>query len=78
MADYSNRRADTEYQCHAERMIGYAIQAVEEMPADERLTAAVLLLQQAQHKVADWMEDPEEQAGAANVVQLKPIRCGKR
>ena len=56
--DLSTRRADTEYQIHAERMIGYAIKAVEELPADQLVTDAIVLLQQAQCKIADYMEKP--------------------
>jgi len=40
----------------AERAIYDAVQAVEALPADVRLTEAVVLLQQAREKVADFVD----------------------
>lgn len=40
----------------AEKAIYDAVQMVEEMPADERLTDAVILLQKAKEKVADYID----------------------
>lgn len=40
----------------AEKAINDAVQAVETMPADVRLTEAVCLLSQAQNKVADFVD----------------------
>jgi hypothetical protein len=39
-----------------EKAIYDAMQMVEEMPADERLTDAVILLQKAKEKVADYID----------------------
>lgn len=43
----------------AERAIYDAVQAVEDMPADVRLTDAVRLLDDAQNKVADYVDGVE-------------------
>lgn len=43
----------------AEKTIYDAMQMVEEMPADERLTDAVILLQKAKEKVADFVDNIE-------------------
>lgn len=43
--------------CHAERAIYDAMQAVEAMPADVRLTAAVARLGEALGCVADFIDD---------------------
>jgi hypothetical protein len=40
----------------AEKAIHEAINAVEAMPADERLTAALILLGHAKDKVADYVD----------------------
>lgn len=40
----------------AEKAIYDAMQKVEELPADERLTDAVCLLQDAKNKVADYID----------------------
>lgn len=45
----------------AETAIVKAVEAVEEMPADTRLTEAVILLDRARDKVADFVDGvPEE------------------
>jgi len=44
---------------HAEKLIYDAMQAVEEMPADVHLTDAVILLGQAQDKVAEYVIEQE-------------------
>lgn len=41
----------------AEKAIYNAMQEVEAMPADERLTDAVELLQEAHNKVADYVDE---------------------
>ena len=41
---------------YAERAITIAMQAVEDLPADDRLTDAVVLLEQARSKVADYVD----------------------
>lgn len=59
MTDQTNevpRRVDTQRWTPAERAIFDAVEAVEAMPADARLTAAVILLGQARHKVADYVD----------------------
>lgn len=56
----------TERRCHvwewtpAEIAINSAIQIVETIGADVRLTDAVILLAQAQNKVADFVDDAEQ------------------
>lgn len=45
---------------HAEKLIYNAMQAVEEMPASEHLTDAVILLGEAQDKVADYVIEQEK------------------
>ena len=52
--DWRRRRLDLA--TPAEKAIFDAMQIVEELPADERLTDAVTLLQQAQDKVADYVD----------------------
>ena len=42
-----------------EKMIYDAMQEVEKMPADTRLTEAVVLLSKAQEKVADFIDSEE-------------------
>jgi hypothetical protein len=50
------RRAYLERQTPAELAIREAIRVVEALPADTRLTAAVILLWQAREKVADYVD----------------------
>lgn len=50
------RRARIELFTPAEKAIYEAMQKIEEMPADVRLTDAVVLLQEAQNKVADFVD----------------------
>jgi hypothetical protein len=50
------RRARMEHWTPAERAIYDALQAVEAMPADARLTAAVVLLGAARDSVADYVD----------------------
>jgi hypothetical protein len=50
------RRCRIESMTPAETAISAAIQAVESLPADTRLTDAVVLLMDAQRKVADWVD----------------------
>jgi hypothetical protein len=38
-------------------MIWIALQEVESLPADGRLSQAVILLQQAKDKVSDWVDN---------------------
>ena len=57
MSDLIPRRIRTDLYTPAEKAIYDAMQKVEEMPADERLTEAVMLLEQAQNKVADYVDE---------------------
>ena len=50
------RRAQMLYWTPAEQAIHDATQAVEDMPADERLTRAVILLGEARDLVADFVD----------------------
>ena len=50
------RRIQLDKFCIAERAIYDATQAVEAMPADVRLTEAVILLAKAREKVADFID----------------------
>ncbi len=50
------RRSRIDKYVPAETAISNAIEAVEEMPPDTRLTEAVILLGQAQDKVADFVD----------------------
>jgi hypothetical protein len=52
----TSRRIDVLRMVPAELAINEAIRAVEAMPADERLTRAVVLLTQAKDKVADYVD----------------------
>ena len=54
--DVIPRRARMEQWSPAERAIYDALQAVEAMPADERLTDAVVLLGAAKDSVADYLD----------------------
>lgn len=56
--DVIPRRCDINRQVYAERAIGDAMRAVEEMPAHPLLTEAVTLLVQARDKVADFVDLP--------------------
>jgi hypothetical protein len=51
------RRVDLKRMTYAERLILDAVRAVEMMGADERLTDAVVTLQQARQHVADFVDD---------------------
>lgn len=57
MANKIPRRAIVEKFSKGEKAIYDAIHTVEDMGADERLTDAVILLQRAQDKVADFIDD---------------------
>lgn len=50
------RRARIDKFAPAEKAIYDAVQAIEAMPADQRLTDAVLLLQKARDWVADFVD----------------------
>lgn len=50
------RRADTDRYVKAETAIREAMLAVESMPADERLTDAVMYLSRAKDAVADFVD----------------------
>jgi len=52
----SERRSDINRYSLAETAIRGAVIAVERMPADPRLTDAVMLLTQAKDKVADYVD----------------------
>lgn len=72
------RRADTQRWTPAERAIYDAMQAVEAMAADVRLTDAVVLLDAARNSVADYIDGiskrryVREQAGEAGVQAAAP------
>ena len=51
------RRIRTDLYSPAEKAISDAMATVECMSADARLTDAVILLQQAQEKVADYVDE---------------------
>ena len=50
------RRADIDRMTHAELAIRDAILSVETLPADTRLTDAVVFLSRAQSRVADYVD----------------------
>ena len=50
------RRADIDHMIEAELAIRRAVIEVEKLPADARLTEAVILLGRAQDRVADWVD----------------------
>lgn len=52
------RRYDLSRMTEAEKAIYNAILEVEKLPADERLTEAVLLLSQAKHAVGSFVDFP--------------------
>lgn len=54
-----------------EKLIFNAMQEVEKMPADTRLTDAVILLSQAQEKVADFIDSEEGELW--RIKNAKPI-----
>ena len=64
------RRNRVDQMVDAELAIRHAIACVEAMPADERLTAAVMLLDQARNKVSDFVDS---QGGLAGMF---PVGCG--
>ncbi|MCY1720157.1 hypothetical protein OU798_07375 [Prolixibacteraceae bacterium Z1-6] len=57
MGKTSTRRIRLDLLTPAEKSIYDAMQVVEKMAADERLTEAVCLLEQAQNKVADYVDE---------------------
>jgi hypothetical protein len=63
MNDTIPRRIRIDQFVQAERAIYDAVQAVEAMPADVRLTDAVILLGQARSKVADYVDGAEAPVG---------------
>ena len=56
MSDDIPRRIRQDLMTPAELAITEAMAKVEELPPDERLTAAGILLQQAREKVADYVD----------------------
>jgi hypothetical protein len=54
------RRSRIDLWSPAEKAIGLAVERVEAMPADVRLTDAVVLLSEARKKVADYLEGVNE------------------
>lgn len=52
------RRVRMDLMVHAELAICHAVDVVEEMPADVRLTDAVILLAEAREKIADYVDNP--------------------
>lgn len=62
------RRNRIDLMSPAEKAIYDAMQEVEKMPADVRLTDAVELLQQAKNKVSDYVDDAidEDQKGGSS------------
>jgi hypothetical protein len=71
MSDFP-RRVNMSKWTPAERAINDAIQAVEAMPADERLTNAVMLLGAAQEKVADFVDATGEPSPSSEDVTAQP------
>ena len=75
------RRADTLRRTAAEQAIAAAMLAVEALPADERLTDAVVALGQAAESVADFVDgvpslkDPPEPEPAVVLVARERERC---
>jgi hypothetical protein len=51
-----SRRAHLDHLTSAEQAVVAAVDAVESMPPDVRLTQAVILLQQARDKIADFVD----------------------
>lgn len=51
------RRNRVDLQTPVEQTIRNAVDAVEKLPADTRLTEAVILLDQAREKVADYIDE---------------------
>jgi hypothetical protein len=62
MVDGFPRRNRIDLLTPAEKAIYDAVQAVENLPADVRLTDAVILLQAARDKVADYIESISDSA----------------
>lgn len=71
MSNERPRRIQWEKLTPAERSICAAMEVVEEVGADPRLTDAVVLLQQARDKVADYVDGIESQGH-----KVKPINSG--
>ncbi len=58
MSDHKfQRRSRVDLRTPAESAIGNAILEVEKVGADTRLTEAVILLEQAKNKLADYMDE---------------------
>ena len=71
------RRIDVQRLVHEERLIRDARLAVDCMPPDPRLTDAVVLLSQAQDKVADYVDEtllkqPPADAASPRIESLRP------
>lgn len=60
MSDSTSRRIRIDLNTVTERAIHDAIQKVEELEADVRLTDAITLLQEAKDKVSDFTDEVEE------------------
>lgn len=68
------RRARMDQWTPAERSIYDAMQAVEEMPADVRLTNAVNLLHQARDLVADFVDNiPAKEGKNKEIIVSEPL-----
>lgn len=68
----TTRRIDLTRMTPAEKAIYDAVQAVEAMPADVRLTDAVILLQAARESVADFVDGIKDQRRYVHAVALPP------
>lgn len=77
MTDEIPRRARLERLTPAELAIRDAVVAVEAAGADERLTRAVMLLQEARDRVADWVDSvpvgPPVVADDLSAMRPKPL-----
>lgn len=62
MSEYPRRNDMTRW-CSTERALQNAIDEVEEMGCDQRLTAAVVLLGEAKNRVADFVDGVEQKVG---------------
>lgn len=69
------RRIDINRYVPAETAIREAILRVEEMPADVRLTEAVVLLGRAKDKVADFVDGNIDLAGHLNIYLVSQTKC---
>lgn len=68
--NYPQRRNRLDEMVPAESRIIFAMQAIEEMPADESLTEAIVLLEKAKNKISDYVDSQKSIRNGEEIGEL--------